>query len=219
MLLMPLMPLMPPTGRKILMMKVINMSRRRFILTLSCLASLTGGPLGAANRADEDLFWATLKSAGHVIFLRHAQTDPGIGDPPNFKLGDCSTQRNLSAKGRADAQLIGNAFRDRGIAVQDVLSSRWCRCMDTAQLAFGRSKPAHMLDSVFNDEEKIRKEKARAVFALVSGRTNPGNLMLVTHAQNIQALTGVSPAPGELVVVTLKGPNLFNVVARLERVL
>jgi hypothetical protein len=97
------------------------MPRRRFILTLACVAI---GPLGAANGASEESFWFALKSGGYVILLRHAVTEPGIGDPPNFKLGDCSTQRNLSAKGRADAERTGKAFRDQGIPVQDVLSSR-----------------------------------------------------------------------------------------------
>jgi phosphohistidine phosphatase SixA len=143
-------------------------------------------------------------------------TEPGIGDPPNFKLGDCGTQRNLSSKGRADAERIGKAFRARGIPVQDVLSSRWCRCIDTAQLAFERVKPAPMLDSMFNDPQGVRKDKARAVFASLAGRTGTGNLILVTHAQNIQELTGISPAAGELIAVALEGPGRFKVIGRLE---
>lgn len=183
------------------------------MLTLACL---TAAPLMAADRAAEQAVWSALKSGGHVALLRHALTDPGIGDPPNFKLGDCGTQRNLSTKGRADAQRIGKAFRDRGIPVEDVLSSRWCRCIDTAQLAFGRVKPAAMLDSIFNDPERRRKEKTQAVFASLAGRKSPGNLILVTHAQNIQALTGVSPSPGELIVVGLTSPDSFQVIGRLE---
>jgi phosphohistidine phosphatase SixA len=189
------------------------MSRRLFILTLACVAA---GPFGTVNAAGEESFWSALKSGGYVVLLRHAVTEPGIGDPPNFKLGDCGTQRNLSAKGRADAQRIGKAFRARGIPVQDVLSSRWCRCIDTAQLAFERVKPEPTLDSMFNEPEGVRKEKARAVFASLAGRTSPGNLILVTHAQNIQELTGISPSSGELIVVALEGTDRLKVIGRLE---
>ena len=148
--------------------------------------------------------------------IRHAVTDPGVGDPPGFKAGDCTTQRNLSARGRADAKLIGQAFKTRGIPVRQVLSSHWCRCIDTAQLAFERVEPAAMLDSVFNMPEAVRTERANAVLAYVAGGIGPGNLILVTHAQNIQALTGVSPSPGELVVVALESPKALKVVGRLE---
>lgn len=191
----------------------MSRSRRLFMLTLGCLAA---APPLAADRASDESVWSALKAGGHVIFLRHALTDPGIGDPPDFRLGECGTQRNLSAKGRADAARIGKAFRARGIPVQDVLSSRWCRCLDTARLAFERVKPAVMLDSMFSDPENVRKEKARAVFASLAGRTGPGNLILVTHAQNIQLLTGVSPSSGELIVTTLQGPDRFDVIGRLE---
>jgi phosphohistidine phosphatase SixA len=192
------------------------MSRRLFILTLACAAA---GPLGAANGnkgAGEESFWSALKSGGYIVLLRHAVTEPGIGDPPNFKLGDCGTQRNLSAKGRADAERIGKAFRARGIPVQDVLSSRWCRCIDTAQLAFERVKPEPMLGSMFNDPDSVRKEKARAVFASLADRTSPGNLIMVTHAENIQELTGISPSSGELIVVAMEGADRFKVIGRLE---
>jgi hypothetical protein len=73
-----------------------------------------------------------------------------------------------------------------------------------------------MLDSMFNEPESVRKEKARAVFASLAGRTGPGNLILVTHAQNIQQLTGISPSSGELIVVALDGPDRFKVIGRLE---
>ena len=189
------------------------MSRRTFIATLACLAA---GPLAASDPADEKNFWSTLKTGGRVILLRHAQTDPGIGDPANFKLESCGTQRNLSAKGRADAKRISQAFASQNIPVREVLSSRWCRCIDTAQLAFGRVKPAAMLDSMFDDSARARRQMADAVLAFAVGHTGPGNLVLVTHAQNIQALTGISPAPGELIVVALASSDKFKVKGRLS---
>ena len=74
--------------------------------------------------------------AGHILLLRHAVTEPGLGDPQNFVLGDCATQRNLSAAGRVQARALGQWLRTQGIPVGEVRSSQWCRCLDTARLAF-----------------------------------------------------------------------------------
>jgi phosphohistidine phosphatase SixA len=189
------------------------MFKHLFILLHACIALSTAI---AADRTSEEALWAVLKSGGHIVLIRHAVTEPGIGDPPGFTIGDCSTQRNLSAKGRADAQRIGEAFRARNIPISNVLSSRWCRCIDTAQLAFGRVTPEPMLDSMFNDPNRTGGEKVREVFASAARHTGSGNLIFVTHAQNIQALTGVSPSSGELILVTLDGPGKFKVLGRLD---
>jgi phosphohistidine phosphatase SixA len=183
---------------------------RLFILLLA----FTQQVLAADDSADEAV-WSALKSGQHVVLIRHAITEPGIGDPPGFVHGKCSTQRNLSAQGRRDAKRIGEAFQSRNIPISDVLSSRWCRCLDTANLAFGRATPTSMLDSMFNDREKPAEEKVREVFAAVERRPSSGNLILVTHNQNIQALTGVSPASGEMVVVTAEHGK-FRVIGRLN---
>lgn len=183
---------------------------RLFILLLA----FTQQALAADNSADEAV-WSALKSGHHVVLIRHAITEPGIGDPPGFVHGKCSTQRNLSAQGRLDAKRIGEAFRSRNIPISDVMSSRWCRCLDTASLAFGKATPSPMLDSMFNDREKPADEKVRGVFAAVNRRPSSGNLILVTHNQNIQALTGVSPASGEMVVVTPENGK-FRVIGRLN---
>lgn len=169
----------------------------------------------AADQSSEQAAWAALRSGGHIVLIRHAITEPGVGDPPGFTIGNCSTQRNLSAQGRIDATRIGEAFRSRRIAVSEVLSSRWCRCIDTAMLAFGKAKPVPMLDSMFNDREKPADEKIREVFAWVEKNPAPGNLVLVTHNQNIQALTGVSPASGDMIVVTPDQPGKFRVIGRI----
>src|SRR5688572_17565050 len=88
--------------------------------------------------ADEAL-WSLLKKGGQVVLMRHAVTTPGVGDPPGFRLDDCSTQRNLTDAGRQDARRVGAAFRARNIVVESVYSSPWCRCVETANLAFGKS--------------------------------------------------------------------------------
>ncbi len=188
------------------------MLRRSFMLMLASVMAL---PASAAS-ANEEAVWSALKSGGHIVFIRHAVTNPGIGDPPNFTIGDCSTQRNLSDKGRAESQRIGDAFRHHKIPVSDVLSSRWCRCIDTARLAFGRVKPAPMLDSMFSEPQHERQQKSREVFARAANRNSNANLIMVTHAQNILALTGVSPSSGEMIVVKLDGTDKFSVVGRLD---
>ena len=97
-------------------------------------------PLPAVARASEPL-WTLLKGGGQVVLLRHASTPPAMGDPPGFRLDDCATQRNLSAIGREESRRIGAAFTTRGIPVDRVLSSPWCRCLETARLAFGAAEP------------------------------------------------------------------------------
>ncbi|MEN3293865.1 MAG: hypothetical protein V7642_3118 [Burkholderiales bacterium] len=186
------------------------LSIRLFILLL-----IFARPGFAADSSAGEAFWSALKSGQYVVLIRHAITEPGIGDPPGFVLGDCSTQRNLSTQGQSDAKRIGEAFRSRNIPLSEVLSSRWCRCLDTARLAFGKATPTPMLDSMFNDKKKPAEEKIREVFAAVERRPATGNLVLVTHNQNIEALTGVAPASGEMVVVTPENGK-FRVIARLN---
>jgi phosphohistidine phosphatase SixA len=193
------------------------MPRRRFMFILASLAVLAQVPAVSADRSRDEALWSSLKSGGFVILLRHAVTEAGIGDPPDFRLGDCSTQRNLSEQGRMDARRIGKAIRERGIPVQEVQSSRWCRCMETARLAFGHARPVPHLDSMFNDTEAARSKKARATFeSIAAAQSSTSNLVLVTHAQNISALAGVSPGSGEMVIVKLIAPNKFQLAGRID---
>ena len=172
------------------------MLRRSF---MGMLVLLGASPAGAGDTDSESL-WRRLREGGHVVLIRHAATVPGVGDPENFKLGVCATQRNLSDGGREDARRIGAAFRERSVTVSQVLSSRWCRCVDTAQLAFGRVRPETIVDSMFNDDDAARQSKVRALRAYLSTHKAPGNLVLVTHDINIRVLVGESLAQGEMVV-------------------
>lgn len=158
--------------------------------------------------------WRLLEGGGHVVLLRHAATEPGLGDPPGFRLGECSTQRNLSAAGREEARRLGAAFRARGVPVGRVLSSRWCRCLDTARLAFGKAEGWPPLDSFFDDRDR-EPDQTAAIRRLLAQRPTDGNLVLVTHQVNITALTGVVPGPGELVVLAPRGDGTFAVVGRI----
>lgn len=169
------------------------------------------GPVPAG--ADEAL-WARLKGGGQVVLLRHAVTTPGVGDPAGFRPEDCATQRNLSEAGREEARRLGAAFNARAIPVERVLSSRWCRCLETARLAFGSAEPWEPLSSLFADRTR-QAEQTRAFQALAGERRAGGNTILVTHGANVLAFVGVSPAPAEMVVVTPQGNGTFTVAGRL----
>ena len=161
--------------------------------------------LAAAPGAGADeAAWELLRGGGQVVLIRHAATVPGFGDPPGFRHDDCATQRLLSDEGRAQARRLGEAFRARGVPVGAVLSSRWCRCEETARLAFGRSEPWTALDSMHYDRSRAL-EQERELRSRIARRSGAGTLVLVTHAANISAWTGVSPRPGEVVVLT-RGP-------------
>lgn len=158
--------------------------------------------------------WVALRAGGAVALLRHARA-PGTGDPAGFRLEDCATQRNLSEVGRDQAGRIGAAFRERGIEIARVLSSRWCRGLDTARLAFGSAEPFPALDSFFGGRT-TEAEQTAALRRLVAGwRGEGGVLALVTHQVNITALTGIVPAEGEVLVLRPAGDG-FEVVGRMR---
>ena len=186
------------------------MRRRLFLIGLT----LAGAPALAGAMRSTDV-WRLLRGGGHVILMRHAATVPGIGDPPGFVLGQCSTQRNLSSAGRADAQKIGQALQAQGVPIGAVLSSRWCRCLDTARLAFGRVEAAPMLDSMFREGPEAGAGKVRQVRAYLGALKAGGNTVLVTHDVNIQALVGQSVGQGEMVVAAVGPGGALQLVARL----
>jgi phosphohistidine phosphatase SixA len=176
------------------------------------VALLVAAP--AAALADEAL-WSQLRSGGFVIFIRHALTDPGVGDPPGFKLGDCKTERNLNAAGRAEAKRLGEAFRRERIPVAQVLSSEWCRCRDTATLAFERYEPWVALNNLFGRAQNEPAQK-RAMLERAGAYLGKGNLVLVTHGATIFPVAGVNPGTGELVVMRPAGAGRLEPVGRLR---
>lgn len=180
----------------------------RFVL-LVCLCIVA--PTAAAS----ETLWDQLRAGGLVVLLRHANA-PGIGDPPGFRADDCATQRNLSDEGRAQATRFGALLREQHVPVGRVLSSRWCRALDTARLAFGSAEIAPPLDSLFGRRDTAERQTADTR-ALMQAETRPGrNLVLVTHNANIAALTGQSPADAEAIVVRPAGENRVDVVGRLR---
>ncbi len=164
--------------------------------------------------AASDAAWEALRTGGTVALLRHARA-PGTGDPAGFRLEDCATQRNLSEDGRDQARRIGAAFREHGVRIARILSSRWCRALDTARLAFGSVEPFPALDSFFGDRgtEAAQTRAVRDLIARWQGQS--GVLALVTHQVNITALTGVFPAEGEVLVLRPDGDG-FAIVGRVR---
>ncbi len=185
--------------------------RRALVLVVAVDLALTAPDAAGAD----DALWDLLRAGGQVVVMRHASTDRSIGDPPNFRLDDCATQRNLSDAGREEARRVGAAFRARGIPIGRVLSSQWCRCLETARLAFGEPEPWAALNSAFRNRE-LEPARTREVRALAGTRPERGNPVLVTHQFNIGALTSVYPAEGELVVLTPRGGGNFSVAGRLR---
>lgn len=158
--------------------------------------------------------WALLREGGHIVLLRHAFVT-GSGDPAGFDLEKCATQQKLSERGKQQARKIGALFAARAAPIDRVLSSRYCRALDTAIIAFEDNKVDTFapLDLLSKDPEAAKTQNA-AVLAEVGNFTGDGNLVLVTHLENIMALTGAGAREGEAVIVALDGEGL-RVLARI----
>ena len=153
-----------------------------------------------------------LEDGGKLIFIRHAYA-PGNGDPNNFNLNDCSTQRNLSKEGRKQAQLIGVFFKENKIQIDKVLSSEWCRCKETAEIAFEDFSTISFLNSFYSS--KFAKNKTRQVEEFnkyIKKFKSKKNLILVTHYVFISEILNYSPSSGEIVV----SDKNFNIIGSIE---
>lgn len=166
----------------------------------------------AAPAAAQDA-WAPARQPGVMILMRHA-TAPGTGDPSNFRLGDCGTQRNLSGEGRAQARRIGAAIGKAGIDISRVLTSQWCRAEETARLLdVAVVEPEPALNSFF-----AGRSNAESVTSALLARLNTlqgRKVVLVTHQVNITALTGIYPASGEMIFIELAPSGGVAVRGRL----
>lgn len=180
---------------------------RVIVLLATCL--MPG--LGSADEA----LWKVLQGGGQVVLIRHALTTPGVGDPEGMTLTDCATQRNLSEEGREHARQLGERLRERKVPVGDVLSSPWCRCVETARLVLNREpviEPA--LGNLFGRPEQTAAQIAK-LRPMVSRKPSSGNTLMLSHGSTILALTGVSPDTSEMVIVTPKADGRFVVAGRL----
>ena len=170
--------------------------------------------LSGAVQASDKHAWAALREGRAVLLLRHA-TAPGTGDPANFQLNDCRTQRNLNQVGREQAQRWGQLLRSQWIEPR-LLSSRWCRAQDTARemgIAAVEALPA--LDSFFQTPTTAREQTATLI-EQINAQARGAPMVLVSHQVNITALTGIYPASGEGLILALPLQTPVRVLARIQ---
>ncbi len=168
--------------------------------------------------AQADAVGDAIRKGGVALLMRHA-TAPGVGDPEGFKLDDCSTQRNLSDEGRAEARRIGAHLKKLGLPPGDVLSSQWCRCRETASLAFGSHQDWPMLNSFFIDRGTEPKQKAAVLNRISQLKAGQRPLVLVTHQVIVTSVTGIFPQSGEVVVVApqrVDGKTTVRVIGTIK---
>ena len=179
------------------------------ILAGVCLPNLASG---SSERLDAV---RTLTSGGGVLMIRHANA-PGSGDPANFKIGDCTTQRNLDDLGRAQAQAIGDFLRHNEIIEVRLYSSQWCRCLETARLMnLGAVQPLPALNSFYSRPDD-REPHIAALKAFLAEQPRDGPpIILITHYVTIAAMTGEGVSSGEGMVLQLKNGSP-KVVGRLD---
>jgi len=141
-----------------------------------------------------------LKKGGNIIFIRHAIA-PGNGDPQNFDISNCSTQRNLSEDGELQALKIGKFFKENDIKLTKVLSSEWCRCKDTAKIAFGNYETKNFLNSFYDERFSENKDKQILDFRkFIRNWNKSGNLVLVTHYVVISEILDLTTSSGEIII-------------------
>lgn len=155
----------------------------------------------AAYGADDLAAWTALRGDGHVALIRHASAPGPAGDPADYKLDDCTTQRNLSEQGSAEARALGERFRLQRVNVGKIVSSQWCRCRQTAELMnIGPIEDAPTFNNAFVLNTK-RGELTAGARDMIGAWRGPGTLVVVTHGENIQLILGLRPREGEVIVV------------------
>ena len=157
-----------------------------------------------------------LNAGGHILMIRHALA-PGNGDPPNFKIGDCATQRNLDDIGRDQARSIGVWLRNNGVTSARVYSSQWCRCLETARLLnLGPVQELAALNS-FYERTQDREPNLKALNDFISQQPVKGELIiLVTHFVTIAGIAGTGVSSGEGALLALHEEAPYTVVGRLD---
>ncbi|MBD6617004.1 histidine phosphatase family protein [Komarekiella sp. 'clone 1'] len=178
-------------------------------------ASPSATEISASSKA---AIWSAIQQGrGYVVLMRHAIA-PGIGDPPDFRLNDCSTQRNLSDEGRKQAVRTGKAFKNRNIQVSRVLSSQWCRCLETAKLMnLGAVEPFPPLNSFFLNHTTESKQTAQVRQLILDNRNTAGVIVMITHEVNIRAIASdIYPESGESVVLRANKKNKIEVVGQIR---
>ena len=191
------------------------MSFQKFVCHVWCLlvCALACTSVNASELSDK------LRSSEYVLLMRHTRA-PGVGDPANYTLNDCKTQRNLSDEGRKQAVVVGNWLKKQGIQTADVYTSAWCRCKDTAELLnLGRVTVEPALASFFDDMAQAKTQNQKLEQFIATQLKNKGKqaLILVTHHVNIYQFMGENVSSGDLVLakVNAQGKMLtYQVIPR-----
>ena len=163
----------------------------------------------ADNVYSSDLILNSLKEGKKIIFIRHAIA-PGNGDPDNFNINDCKTQRNLSEEGVEQSKNIGIFFEENKIKIDKILSSEWCRCKDTAKIAFNNFETFDSLNS-FYDEKFAQNEdiQIQNLKKYIKSWKSDKNLILVTHFVVISSILNVGISSGEMII----SDKNYNIIA------
>ena len=141
-----------------------------------------------------------LQNGGNIIFIRHAYA-PGGGDPENFDINDCSTQRNLNDNGRNQSKKIGNLFKRNEVPIDKVISSEWCRCKETASIAFNEFKTKNFLNSFYSPKfAKNKKKQIKNLKNYINNWDGNKNLVLVTHYVVISEALDYASRSGEIII-------------------
>lgn len=180
-------------------------------MLLAAVISVCSLAVSGENRADA---WQSLRDGQAVLLMRHTYA-PGIGDPDDFELGDCSTQRNLSEEGRKQARDWGARLTDLGVHPVALYSSRWCRTLETArEMRLGEVTPFPALDSFFTQRSR-EPQQTLALRQFLNNLNADTPVVLITHQVNITALTGVVPRSGEALILALPLSDPPEVLQRI----
>ncbi len=184
---------------------------RNTIVALTFVCSFVPHSIKAADVPHSLDIW---RQPGVHALMRHAIA-PGTGDPKNFVIGDCNTQRNLDEAGRDQARAIGARVREAGILLDVILSSQWCRCLETAKLlGLGNVIETPALNSFFRDGS-TKKIQTDQIIDRLRALPEDSNALLITHQVNITALTGVYPSSGEIILFRFGDNDVLEMLARL----
>jgi len=187
------------------------------VIRLTLFIAFVFGDVAAAVGEDTARAWEALRGDGYVALIRHASAPGPVGDPADYKLDDCSTQRNLSEQGRLEARALGERLQAQQVKIGKVVSSQWCRCRQTAELMnIGPVEDAPTFNNAFvlNSIRDTLTADARATIGAWRG---PGTLVAVTHGQNIFLMLGFHPREGEVIVVApdLASEKKMRIVGRI----
>ena len=171
------------------------------------------GILNINNSAfSDDKILKSLKEGKKLVFIRHAIA-PGNGDPNNFDINDCSTQRNLDENGIEESKKIGLFFKNNKIKIDKVLSSQWCRCKDTAKYAFKNFETFDALNSFY--DEKFAENETKQIKDLknyIKKWNSDNNLVLITHFVVISSILNTGSSSGEIII----SDKNFNIIGSID---